>query len=97
MRLAKANLETKTVFDNKLIKLNRNANKSNKTEYVLVENKFKKLQRFDLNYFPAESDFEDDGDQNYLVFQRIDSKGLLVVAVVNTSIFRSLKFYLMKD
>ena len=97
MRLAKANLETKTVFDNKLIKLNRNANKSNKTEYVLVENKFKKLQRFDLNYFPAESDFEDDADQNYLVFQRIDSKGLLVVAVINTSIFRSLKFYLMKD
>ena len=32
---------------------------------------FKKLKTFDLSYFCGKSHFEDDGTQNYLVFQPI--------------------------
>ena len=38
-RLEKANLVTKTEFDNKLTSLNRKIN-SNKTKHLLVENEF---------------------------------------------------------
>ena len=36
---------------------------------MLVENEFKKLKKFDLSYFKGKSHFEEDGTQNYLVFQ----------------------------
>ena len=49
-RLAQANLVTKTDFDTKLTSPNRNID-SSKTKHVLVENKLKKLQAFDLSYF----------------------------------------------
>ena len=42
---------------------------SNKTKQLLVENEFKKLQKFDSNYSGGKSHFEADGAQNYLVFQ----------------------------
>ena len=67
-RLAQGNLITKTDFDNKLISLNKKIN-SNKTKHLLVENKFKKLQTFDSIYFRGKSYFEEDGAENYLVFQ----------------------------
>ena len=41
----------------------------NKTKYLLVENEPKKLQKFDAAYFSGKSHFEEDGTQNYLVFQ----------------------------
>ena len=41
----------------------------NKTKYLLVENDLKKLQKFDAAYFRGKSHFEEDGIQNYLVFQ----------------------------
>ena len=41
----------------------------NKTEYLLVENELKKLQKFDGAYFRGKSHFEEDGTQIYLVFQ----------------------------
>ena len=41
----------------------------NKTKYLLVENELKKLQKFDAAYFRGKSHFEEDGTQNYLVFQ----------------------------
>ena len=41
---------------------------SNKTRYLLVENELKK-NPFDLGYFRGKSHFEEDGTQNYLVFQ----------------------------
>ena len=66
-RLAQANLVTKAAFDNKLINLNKEIN-SNKTKHLLVENEFKKLQTFDSIYFRGKNYFEDDGTQNYLVF-----------------------------
>ena len=35
------------------------------------ENNIKKLEKFDLSYFRGKSHFEEDGVQNYLVFQPI--------------------------
>ena len=49
-RLSRANLLTKTDFDTKLKSLNPKTN-SNKTKHLLVENKLKKLEAFDLSYF----------------------------------------------
>ena len=45
-RLAQANLITKAGFGNNLISLNKAIN-SDKTNYLLVQNEFKKLQTFD--------------------------------------------------
>ena len=36
---------------------------------MLVENELKKLKTFDSSYFIGKSHFEEDGTQNYLVFQ----------------------------
>ena len=59
---------TKTEFDAKLSGLNRKIT-SNKTKHVLVKNKLKKLKTFASIYFIGKSHFEEDGIQNYLVFQ----------------------------
>ena len=45
-RLAQANLITKTDFDSKLSSLNRK-NFSNKTKNLLIQNRLRKLERFD--------------------------------------------------
>ena len=37
--------------------------------HLLVENEFKKLKIFDLSYFIGKGHIEEDGTQNYLVFQ----------------------------
>ena len=63
---------TKTDFDAKLSSLNRKITQ-NKTKHLLVENDLKKLKTFDLSYFIGKNYFENDGTQNYLVFQPIDS------------------------
>ena len=44
---------------------------SNKAKHLLVENELNKLKNFDLSYFIGKSHFEQDGTQNYLVFQPI--------------------------
>ena len=41
---------------------------SNKSKHLLVENKLKKLKTFDSSYFIGKSHFEEDDEQNYLVF-----------------------------
>ena len=51
-----------------MISLNKKSN-SNKTKHLFVENELKKLQAFDSNYFRGKNYFEEDGTQNYLVFQ----------------------------
>ena len=70
-RLAQANLISKTDFDAKLLNLNRKSTE-NKTKHLLVENKLNKLKTFDSSYFLGKSHFEEDGTQNYLVFQPIN-------------------------
>ena len=67
-RVSRANLVTKTDFDDKLKSLNQKMN-SNKTKHLLVENELKKLQTFDSSYFIGKIRFEEDGNQIYLVFQ----------------------------
>ena len=69
-RLAQANLITKTDFNAKLSSLNRKIT-SNKSKHLLVENELKKLKTFDSSYFIGKSHFEEDGTQNYLVFQPV--------------------------
>ena len=44
----------------------------NKSKNSLAENEFKKLRTFDQRYFIGKSHFEEDGTQNYLVFQPIN-------------------------
>ena len=68
MRIAQANLITKTDFDDKLSNLNRKITK-NKTDHLLVQNELKRLETFDLSYFIGKNYFEEDGAQNYFVFQ----------------------------
>ena len=58
----------KPEFDSKLKGISDRVTK-NKSKYLLVENELKKLQKFDAAYFRGKSHFEDDGTQNYLVFQ----------------------------
>ena len=70
-RLAQAKLVTKANFDSKLTSLNGKI-PENKTKHLLVENEFKKLKTFSLSYFRGKSHFEEDGTQNYLVFQPIN-------------------------
>ena len=69
-RLAQANLVTKTDFDNKLSSLKRKIS-SNKTKHLILKNEFKKLETFASIYFRGKSHFEDDANQNCLVFQTV--------------------------
>ena len=69
-RSAQANLVTKTDFDVKLQDISKRIT-SNKKKHLLVENELKKLKTFDLSYFKGKGHFEEDGTQNYLVFQPI--------------------------
>ena len=62
-RLAQANLMKKTGFDAKLSSLN--------AKITSNENELKKLKTFDSIQFRSKSHFEEDGTQNYLVFQPI--------------------------
>ena len=67
-RLKQENLVTETDFAHKLKSFNQKIN-SNKTKHLLVENELKKLKTFDSNHFIGKIRFEEDGTQNYLVFQ----------------------------
>ena len=55
-KLAQENVITKRNFDAKIIELEKN---------------IKKLQTFDSSYFRGKNHFDEDGTQNYLVFQPI--------------------------
>ena len=69
-RLAQANVITKTDFDAKLSGINKKIT-ANEIKHLLVENEFKKLEKFDAAYFRCKNYFEEDGTQNYLVFQPV--------------------------
>ena len=61
---------TKTDFDSKLLNLNKKITQ-NKTKHLLIENELNKLKTFDSDYFIGKTHFEEDGTQNYLIFQPI--------------------------
>ena len=44
----------------------------NKTKHFLVENELNKLKTFDSCFFIGKSHFEEDGTQNYLIFQPLN-------------------------
>ena len=83
-RVAQASLISKTDFDAKLSSLNRKIT-GNKTKHLLVENELKRLKTFDSSYFKGTSHFEEDGTQNYLVFQPIYRYFKIVAGVDNGS------------
>ena len=65
LKLAQADLVTKTNFDNKLKSYNKKV-VSNKTKNLHIE---KKLNAFDLSYFCGKNYVDEDGTQNWFVFQ----------------------------
>ena len=81
-RLKLADLVTKTDFDDKLKSLNQKIN-SNKAKHLLVENELNKLKTLDLSYFKDKSHFEEDGTQNYLVFQLMSRYLKTIAGVCN--------------
>ena len=82
--LAQASLITKKVFDAKLSSLNRKIT-SNKSKHLLVENELKKLKTFDSSCFIGKSHFEEDGTQDYLVFQPMYRYFKIIAGVGNGS------------
>ena len=85
---------TKTDFDAKLSILNRKITQ-NKIKHLLAENELNKLKTFHSSYFIGKSYFEEDGTQNYLVFQPI-SKYFKVITNTDYFIMEILKDYLLK-
>ena len=65
-----SSLVKKTDFDTKLKKISDRVAK-NKAKHLLVENELKKQQKFVAAYFRGKSHSEEDGTENYLVFQPI--------------------------
>ena len=61
---------TKTDFNNIVTSLDGKI-AANKTKNDSIENEIKKLKTFDSIYFRGKSHFEEDGTENYLVFQPI--------------------------
>ena len=88
-RIAQANLITKTDFDAKLSSLNRKIT-NNKSKHLIVENELNKLKTFDSSYFHGKNYFDEDGNQNYYIFQPI-SKYLKVAYVNNITYVLSWK------
>ena len=62
---------TETYFHAKISSLN-NKITVNKIKNEFIENELKKLKTFDSRYFRGKGRFEEDGTQNYLVFQPIN-------------------------
>ena len=71
------NLITKTDLNRKIT--------ANKSKHLLVENELKKLKTFDSSYFIGKSHFEEDGTQNYLVFQPMYRYFKIIAGVGNGS------------
>ena len=53
---------------------------SNRSKHLLVENKLKKLKTFDSIYYRGKNHFEEDGTQNYLVFQLLNRYSKVVAS-----------------
>ena len=87
---------TNTDFYAKLSSLNRKTT-SNKTKHLLVENELKKLKTFDSIYFRGKSHFEEDGMQNYSVFQPIQRYFKRIVNVSNGNYIYYWKFKGLSD
>ena len=63
-RLARANLETKTYFNNTVSSLDGKI-AANRAKNESMKNELKKIKTFDSSYFVGKSHFEEDGTQSY--------------------------------
>ena len=79
---------TKTHFDAKLSSLNKKIT-VNKSKNLLAVNELKKLKTFDPSYFIGKSHFEEDGTQNYLVFQPINRYFKVIANTDYVSLWKS--------
>ena len=82
-----SSLVTKTDFDTKLQDISKRIT-SNKSRHLQIESKLKKLEKFDASYCRGKNYFEEDGTQNYFVFQPMLRyfKRIAVLAVIIISI-----------
>ena len=87
-RLARANLVAKTNFDNTVSSLN-NKIAANKTKEESIENELKKLETFDSSYFIGKTHFEEDGTENYLVFQPLNKHFKIIANTKYISLWKS--------
>ena len=62
----------KTNFDNTVSSLDSKI-AANKIKNESIENELKNLKMFDSSYCTGKSHFEEDGTQNYLVFQPLNT------------------------
>ena len=85
---ARAYLVTKTKFDNTVSSLNSKI-AANKTKNESIDNELNKLKTLDLSYFIDKSNFQEDGTQNYLVFQRINRYFKLIANKLYISSWKS--------
>ena len=67
---AQTDLIKKKEFDAKLKGISDTVT-LNESKHLLVKNELKKLEKFDAAYFRDKNYFEEDGTQNYLVFQPV--------------------------
>ena len=79
---------TKIYFDNKISSLDSKI-AVNKTKNESIENEIKKLKILDLSYFIGKSHFEEDGTQNYLVFQPINKYFKVIANTLYISSWKS--------
>ena len=79
---------TKTKFDNTVSSLNSKI-AANKTKNESIDNELNKLKTLDLSYFIDKSNFQEDGTQNYLVFQRINRYFKLIANKLYISSWKS--------
>ena len=77
-RLAQVHLVTETFFDNTASSLDSKT-ELNQSLGTTLEKIFKKLRSPDLSYFRGKSYFEEDGVQDYLIFQPIRLSVLLII------------------
>ena len=87
-RLAQTNLVTKINLDNSASSLDSKI-AANKTKVFSNENELKKLKTFYLSYFIGKSHFEENGTQNYLVFQPINRYFKVIANTLYTSSWKS--------
>ena len=85
--LTQAKLITKTEFYSKLSILNRKI--KIKKKHLLAENELNKLKTFDSNYFIGKSHFDEDGTQNYLVFQPLNKYFKLITNTLSILLWQS--------
>ena len=60
-----------------------------KIEILLVKNELNKLKTFDSSYFIGKSHFEEDGTQNYLVFQLMNKYFKVITNTDYVSLWKS--------